>query len=225
MLGYQGELQECCLLQGGQLALPTARPGGHGCRGGQGTGTSALWPGQIWGVGGWLSHKLAWPGARVLGQDLQCLPAQMPQQNGAIPSATPPFDSAPCSLLQPGSRGISPQGVAWALSLLPGTPKQLVPLVLPQVSLSKLRGEKSCTAEAASNPSKLTPPKLFGPQGAVSCQHLPGPPRPCATWKSQRAPCRCGELVHQLQVTPRSLLGHQTTAGEPGTCTDMDNAL
>lgn len=66
------------MLQGGQLALPTAGPQGQG-QGGQGTGTSALWPGQVCRVGGWLSHKLAWPGACVLGQELQFLPAQMLQ--------------------------------------------------------------------------------------------------------------------------------------------------
>lgn len=53
-LGNQGELQECCLLQGGQ--------GGQGNRG-QGH--------QLCGLGRSVScHKLAWPGD---------LPAQKPQ--------------------------------------------------------------------------------------------------------------------------------------------------
>lgn len=42
-------------------------------------------------------------------------------------------------MLQPGTSGISSWGLAWALSVLPGTLTQLPPLVLPQVSLRKLR--------------------------------------------------------------------------------------
>lgn len=116
-LGNQGELQECCLLQGGQ-GCPGDRGQGHQLCG---LGRSVSWEG---------GSATSWHGQVLLGQELQSLPVKW-GNSMCHPSL---WLSSLCH---------APAWNQW--DFIPGLclyslgPTQLIPLVLPQVSLSEQR--------------------------------------------------------------------------------------